>query len=286
MDKFFEVRNLEKEYEGFKLSRVSFSIEEGTITGLIGENGAGKSTTINAIFGAVVKTGGEVLYKGRRIEELEASEREELAVSFDEMTLPGEFKLKHLEKYGRLMFSRWDQEEWERLIGKLELPRDRKLARFSKGMKAKVQIAFALSRRPSLLVLDESTSSLDPVVRDEILEMLQDYIEDGRRSVLFSSHLTGDLEKIADRIIFLSGGKKLLELSREDLEEEYGILEEDLDFSSEDERIIAGRRNRYSREFLIRDRKGYQEDHPDSVISPANLEKIMLIMSRKEEMDA
>lgn len=251
------------------------------IVGFVGENGAGKTTTIKAIFSLINKDSGEILYDGKKVDALTTKEREKLALCFDEATLPFNFKLKDINKYGSLLFSSWDKNLFASLAKKLELPQDKTIKQFSKGMKAKAQLAFALSHHPDLLVLDEVTASLDPVVRDEVLTLLQEFIEDGDKTVLLSSHLTSDLDKIADMIIFIHKGQISLVATREQLDE-IGIVRAKGMIENEGH-ILAHLSRKYSEEYLVDNKTEFQKINPNIVIDKAKTEDILLFLTKVEE---
>ena len=279
-----ETRNLEKNYSSFSLRDVNLEIHGGEIVALVGENGAGKSTTIAAVSGLRKRSGGEILFMGKEIETLSGEEREKLAFAYDETSFPPDFTLKTIGTYGRMLYSSWNESRWNDLISRLSLPQGKKLGEFSKGMKAKTEIAYCLSHNPSLLVLDETTSSLDPVVRDELLELFQEYVEDGEKSILFSSHITSDLEKIADRIIFIHKGRIVLSSDRNELDEKWGIAKVSSDWKGRsDEAVFAKRAKEYSMELLLQDREAFSRRHPESTVEKATIEDILLMISRGEE---
>lgn len=201
------IRDLKKHYENFDIENVSFDIPKGAVVGLIGENGAGKSTVIKCILGAVHPDGGQILFDGKEIRETCRKDRQKIAFVFDDTGLPLELDLGMLDKVLCRIYDKWDTAKFRSLIREFSLPRDKMLKDFSKGMKMKAAIAVAFSYDSDVLILDEPTSGLDPVVRDEIIEMIYNYNQNGDRSVLLSSHITADLEKYAIILyIFMKGG--------------------------------------------------------------------------------
>ena len=205
------VSRLTKKYEAFTLSDISFEVPQGTIAGLIGENGAGKSTTLNSILGLVRKDEGEISVLGSPIEELQPEVRENIGVVFDGTNFSEELTPKKLNKVLKGVYRSWDEEYFFALLKKLSLPIAKKIKSFSKGMKAKLSIAVAFAHHPKLLILDEATSGLDPIVRDDILDMFLDFVQDEENSILVSSHITSDLEKVADYIIFIHEGRLIFQ---------------------------------------------------------------------------
>ena len=218
------IKGLNKRYSNFDVGDVSFDIPDGSVVGLIGENGAGKSTVIKCILGAVHPDGGQILLNGKRIEGLSRADRQKIAFVLDDIGLPMELNLTMLNNVLSNIFEKWDGQKFRNLTRKFNLPDKKPLKQFSKGMKMKAAIAVALSYDSQLLILDEPTSGLDPVVRDEILQMIYDYNQNDNRAALISSHITTDLEKICDYIAFLHKGRLLLCEEKDRIMEEYGIL--------------------------------------------------------------
>ncbi|MGN1163477.1 MAG: ABC transporter ATP-binding protein [Candidatus Ornithospirochaeta sp.] len=279
-----ETRNLEKNYSSFSLKNIDLKIQGGEIVALVGENGAGKSTTIATISGLRKKSGGEILFYGKDVDSLNEEEREKMAFAYDETSFPLDFTISAIGNYGKMLYYSWSEEKWKDLTKRLSLPTGKKLGDFSKGMKAKTEIAYCLSHNPSLLVLDETTSSLDPVVRDELMELFQEYVEDGEKSILFSSHITSDLEKIADRIIFIHKGRIVLSSDRNELDEKWVIAKVGKDTAiTDDKSIVARRQKEYSLELLVSDRKEFSLRHPEASVEKASIEDILLMISRGEE---
>ena len=209
------VSGLTKTYPDFVLDQVSFSVPSGSIVGLIGENGAGKSTTINAALGLIQKEAGQVSVLGR--EGLDGETKEEIGVVFDGSNYPEILSPRKLNGVMRNIYRSWDETAYFRLLKQFSLPPDKPLKQFSKGMKMKLAISVALSHHSKLLILDEATSGLDPVIRDDILDMLLDFVQEEDHSILVSSHITSDLEKIADYIVFIHEGKVMKGVLLKDL---------------------------------------------------------------------
>lgn len=220
------VRNLTKVYEGFKLNNISFEIPKGTIVGFIGENGAGKSTTIRAILGLLPVESGEIELLGHQMKtgDKEAAFKEQIGVVFDECNFPGELKVKYIQKIMKNIYRTWNNNKFEEYLNRFELPREKKIKELSRGMKMKMSIAVALSHDSRLLVLDEATSGLDPVIRDEILDMLRDFIGDEEHTVFLSSHITSDIEKISDYVMMIHKGNLVLQENKDELLYRYGIV--------------------------------------------------------------
>ena len=219
-----EIKGLEKHYPGFDL-KLDLTLPEGYILGLIGENGAGKSTTIKAILGMLRPDAGSITVLGRDNRQNFAPVREEIGVVLDEAGFPECLTARQLGKVMAGIYRSWDWAAYDGLLKKLELPEGKEFKDFSRGMKMKQAIAVALSHHPRLLVLDEATSGLDPVVRDEVVEIFSDFTREADHSVLISSHIVSDLEKLCDTVAFLHKGRLLLCEEKDALREDYGLLQ-------------------------------------------------------------
>lgn len=215
-----EIKNLTKHYNGFTLDNISFSLPQGCILGLIGENGAGKSTTIRSILGSL-KYDGDIKVLGKPIS---ADLKNRIGVVLDEVGFPDKLNVKDVNSIMKNMFTNWDNDAFLGYIKKFGLPDDKAFSEFSKGMKMKLGIAVALSHNAELLILDEPTSGLDPLVRDEIIDILNDFTRDDNHSILISSHIVSDLEKLCDYIAFLHKGKLMLCEEKDALLEQYVFI--------------------------------------------------------------
>jgi len=219
-----EIRNLTKSYPGFTLDNLNLTLPSGCIMGLIGENGAGKSTTIKLILDMIHKDSGSIIILGKDNTDSIELTKEDIGVVMDEVGIPECLTVKQVGKVMKNTFHNWDDEEYAHLVQKLALPDKKQFKEFSRGMKMKLGIAIALSHNSKLLILDEATSGLDPVVRDEVVEMFSDFTRDESRSILISSHIVSDLEKLCDYIAFLHKGKLLLCEEKDQLLAEYGLI--------------------------------------------------------------
>ena len=213
-----EITGLTKKYDGFKLDNLTLAIPEGSITGYIGENGAGKSTTIKLIIGAIRKDAGTISVLGT--EDI-ASVKEDMGVVMDEVGFPSCFTAVQVGKVMSNAYKRWDDKAYQDLLEKLEIPSKKAFGDLSRGNRMKLGIAVAMSHDPKILLLDEATSGLDPIVRDEVVTMIREFASDGRHTVLMSSHIVSDLEKVCDRLAFLHKGKLLMYKSYEEISEDY-----------------------------------------------------------------
>lgn len=219
-----EINGLTKIYPGFKLENLNLTLPSGCIMGLIGENGAGKSTTIKLILDMIHKDGGTITILGKDNGDSMELTKEDIGVVMDEVGIPECMTVKQVGKVMKHTFKNWDEEEYRLLLQKLSLPNDKPFKDFSRGMKMKLGIAIAMSHGAKILILDEATSGLDPVVRDEVVEMFGEFTRNENHSILISSHIVSDLEKICDYIAFLHKGKLLLCEEKDQLLAEYGLI--------------------------------------------------------------
>ncbi|MBR1456873.1 MAG: ABC transporter ATP-binding protein [Oscillospiraceae bacterium] len=219
----FEIKDVKKSYPGFELD-LDLALPQGCILGLIGENGAGKSTTIKLLLGMLKPDAGSIRVLDRAVDDAFAPVREEIGVVLDEPAYPECLTAKQVGSIMADIYHNWDGAAYARLLEKLNVPSDKKFKDFSRGMKMKLSIAVALAHRAKLLVLDEPTSGLDPVVRDEVVELFSEFTRDENCSVLISSHIVSDLEKLCDYVAFLHKGKLLLCEEKDKLLEQYGLV--------------------------------------------------------------
>ena len=220
-----EVNGVTKVYPDFKLDHISFTLPAGTIMGLVGENGAGKSTTIKLIMDAIQPDSGSISVFGKSNRDKEFTQmKQDIGIVLDEAYFPEVLNAKDLNKIMRATYTKWDQDVYESYLQRFHLPEEKQIKDYSRGMKMKLAIAAALSHHPKLLILDEATSGLDPMVRDEILDVFNDFTRDETHSVLLSSHIISDLEKICDYITFLHKGKLVLCEEKDVLLDRYAIV--------------------------------------------------------------
>lgn len=250
-----ELTNVSKHYKGFDLKNISLVLPKGTILGLVGENGAGKTTTIKLIMNAISRDNGNIRVLGEdNLSPAFRSVKEDIGVVLDEAYFPEVLTAKQVGVIMRHTYQRWQDETYQRYLKTLDLPESRPFKDFSRGMKMKLSIAVALSHEPKLLILDEATSGLDPMVRDEILKVFNDFTRDESHSILLSSHIVSDLEKSCDYIAFLHQGELLLCEEKDVLLESYALAhlsEQELIALPED--AVAGmKRNPYGVEVLVR----------------------------------
>lgn len=287
MKNLLELRHVSKDYGTFQLSDLSLTLPGGTMMGLIGENGAGKSTAIKCILNLIRRDSGEIQVFGRENREDDPTWKEEIGVVLDESTFHDALRAGEVGKILSKIYRNWDSALFQRYLKQFSLPEEKYLKTYSKGMKMKLSIAAALSHHPRLLILDEATSGLDPVVRDEILDEFLTFIQDEEHAVLLSSHITSDLEKAADYITCLHRGQVIVQGAKDELLDSYGRLicgREDL--AGVDPCFIVGRRvSQFHCEALIRDRGVFVRRYPALVVDPATLEELMLFMIKGDEKE-
>lgn len=284
MDAILQVENLTKQYAGFKLDHVSFSVPKGTIMGLIGENGAGKSTTINAILDLITKDDGTVTFWGQELSSTKQF-KEDIGIVFDEISFYETLTPTQVGKISSAAYKQWDEHLYQDHLKRFQLPADKEIKTLSKGMKMKLSIAVALSHKPKLLILDEATSGLDPVMRDDILDVFLEFVQDEEHSILMSSHITTDLEKVADYITFIHEGKVLFCKAKDELRYRYGIIRcgtaiyEQIDKDD----VLASRKDDYQWNVLVADKENARRKYKNAVVDDATIEDIMLLYVKGEK---
>ncbi len=283
MDNILEVKNLTKKYADFTLDHVSFSIPKGTIMGLIGENGAGKSTTIRAILDLIHKDDGTVTFWGQKLSSAKQL-KEDIGVVFDDINFYETLTAAKVGKISQTAYKQWDERLYRGYLNRFLLPADKEIKTFSKGMKMKLCIAVALSHKPKLLVLDEATSGLDPVMRDDILDIFLEFVQDEGHSIMISSHITTDLEKVADNITFIYHGKVLFCKAKDELLYQYGIVRcgaavfDEIDKSE----ILAYRKEDYQWNVLVADKQKARRRYKNTVVDDATIDDILLLYVKGE----
>lgn len=256
MENVIEIKNLNKKYEDFSLNGITLDIPKGSIVGLIGENGAGKSTLISSILGIIKSSYDDLKIFGLDFKTDEINIKKDIAVIFDQTHYNEEFTPDFIGKILSRVYSNWDQKTYLKYLTRFKLPMKKKIKKFSRGMKMKLEFAISFSHNAKLLILDEATSGLDPIVRDEILSIIREYTEDEDHTVLMSSHITSDLDKISDYIAYIHEGKLLFMKPYDELREEYGIIhagKELLDSLNKDD-IVGYVKEAYNYTILVKNR--------------------------------
>lgn len=292
MEYLVKIENLEKHYDDFSLRGLSLAVEPGAVVGFVGANGAGKTTTLKALLGIIEPDGGSVELLGERVtakssvlDKLKAR----IGVVFDTCAFPGTCTVKAVGAIGRAAYPAWDASVYEALCERFGLAPKKKVSELSRGMGMKLTLAFALAHNPELLVLDEATAGLDPMARDEVLDLLRAFMEDGRHGILMSTHITSDLEKIADTVVCIDGGAVVFDLPKEAIADAAGVarcraaeLEAVLEsgFFSTGDAFFA--QHGYHADLLVPDRFAFARAFPDIAVERASIEDYMALRLRGE----
>ncbi len=286
MENILEINGLVKKYDGFELKDVSFSLPRGFIMGFVGENGSGKTTTIRSILNMANIDAGKISVFGLDSVKDTIAIKERMGVVFDSLYFAKNLTAKQIDKQMKLFYKEWDSEGFFRRLKDYELPDNKKVGDFSKGMKMKLMVAAALSHNAELLILDEPTSGLDPVARDELLDILAEYIEDEKRGVLFSTHITSDVERIADYVTILHGGKVLYTGTKDELYDKYVVVKgakEDIPSLLEGKMI--GLHN-YSSGFDALLPSEYIGDIPDELVyEKAGIDDVLVYIAKEDRYE-
>ncbi len=278
-----EIRSINKKYEGFQLKDVSFQLEKGYIMGFIGANGAGKTTTIKSILNMIHIDSGEVSILGKSMSEHELELKQDIGCAFGDIDFYTRSKIKTLTEVIKKFYKNWDDGTYKSYLRRFKLDENKKVAELSTGMKVKYGLALALSHGAKLLVLDEPTSGLDPVARDDLLDVFQELVADGEISILFSTHITSDLEKCADFITFIANGQIVGSAEKNEFVESYRLLNgSESQLEQVKERLISYKVNSFGFTGLIH----FRDFVPTSGIKAVtpNLEEIMIYFAKKEEL--
>ena len=281
-----EIKNISKTYKNFKLDDISFVLPCGHIMGLIGENGAGKSTIINCILDIIEKDSGSISVLGQKNDKNNVSLKENIGVVLDASDVYDNYTVTQVENIMKDVFKQWNHEVYDYYIQKFALPLNKMIKDFSRGMKMKMAITIALSHQPKILILDEATSGLDPIMRDEILDVFMEFVQDENHAILLSSHISSDLEKIADYITFIHEGKLILSTSKDELIYEYGLMKcrnDEFDMIDKED-IIRYRIKTYEVEILVKDREKMAKKYPNCIVDPTKLDDIMMLYVKGEQI--
>ncbi len=278
MKSILEVRNLNKSYKNFSLRNISFSLPEGCITGFIGTNGAGKTTTLKTILGLTPKESGDIRFFGMNMDTEERHIKERLGVVFDGGSFYGELTLLEMKALAASSYRSWDEKEFRRYLERFSLNPRQKIHTLSKGMRMKYALALALSHQAEFLIMDEPTSGLDPLIRRQLLDILREYMNRGGRGVFFSTHITSDLDQLADMLVLIDHGKIVFQEEKDSLLERYRIVKGDIKELSGDVLPLLHNLSQTAFGFTaVTDQAGeIQKAMPDAILERASIEDIML----------
>ncbi|MCC0636402.1 MULTISPECIES: ABC transporter ATP-binding protein [unclassified Clostridioides] len=279
------IKNLNKVYKNFALQDVSFSVPKGSIMGFVGENGAGKTTTLKSILNLISYDSGNIEIFGLDNIKNEKEIKEQIGVVFEGSNFHENLNTNNISKIMSHIYKNWDDRLFKEYLKQLRVPNNKLIKEFSKGNKMKLSIAVALSHKPKLLILDEATSSLDPIVREEILDIFLDFIQDEEHSIILSSHITSDLDKIADYITFIHKGKIVFSESKDELIDTMGILKcNSNDFAKlTNEDYLYYRKSQFGYEVLLKDKYKFITKHPNLIVDNTSIEEIMLFYVRGDK---
>lgn len=288
MNYALKLQNVTKTYDtsDFVLDNVSFELPVGSVMGFVGENGAGKTTTIGCILNTLSRNSGAIQILGKEMNDNDVELRESIGIVYDGDNFPSYLTANQLSHIMQGVYKNWDTSLFQQFLKKFNLNAMQKISKYSKGMTMKLAIATALAHHPKLLILDEATSGLDPVMRDEMLELFLAFVEEPEHSILMSSHITSDLEKIADYITFIHNGKIILTETKDDLIYNYAILRcKERQFAILDRNdIISYRKRDYQIDVLVSDKKMVEKKYSDVVIDHASIDEIMLLLTKGERV--
>lgn len=287
MSNVIDIKNLIKKYDNsFELGEINLNIPSGYVIGLIGENGAGKTTLIKSILNIINLDSGCIKIFDKDNKKDDYLIKEDIGVVLDNMFFPEILCPNDINIIMKDIYKNWDKELFYKYLHDFKLPRMKKIKTFSKGMRKKLEIATALAHHPKLLILDEATSGLDPVVRDDILDILINFVNDEEHTILLSTHITSDLERVADKIVFINKGKIILNKNKDELLDNYGILKCDIELFSKisKEDIISYRKNRYNYDVLVSDRNKMKKKYKDFIIDKVTLDELMILVIKGEKL--
>lgn len=273
-----EIKELCKNFDGFCLDHVTFNLPKGCIMGLVGQNGAGKTTIIKSLLGIHHIDGGEIKMLGMDSVKQEKAIKENISAVFDEIPFHNNLSADELNKILKRIYKQWNSDVFYGYIDRFKLPRKRKISNLSKGMKMKLQIAAALSHEAELLIMDEATGGLDPIVRSEMLDVFQEYIQNDQHSILMSSHITSDLERIADMITYIHDGKVLLSDEKDRILENHGIIKCGKNDVQKIDRqdIVFVRQSEFGADVMVKNKQECKHKYPNFVMDNAALDEVLL----------
>jgi ABC-2 type transport system ATP-binding protein len=288
MENILELQQICKTFpkSNFILDKLSFSLPYGAILGFVGENGAGKTTTIGCILNTVRKDSGMVKLFGKEMRDIDTDIREKIGVVYDGDNFPGFWTAKQLSQVMEGIYTQWDNALFQKYLEDFHLPVKQKIKNYSRGMTMKLAIAAALSHHPQLLILDEATSGLDPIMRDEMLDVFLEFVQEESHSILLSSHITSDLEKVADYITFIHNGKLIMTASKNDLVYNYAVMrcKESQFLALDPSDMIAYRKRDFQIDVLVANGKEAQRKYKGAVVDHVSVDEIMLLLVKGERV--
>ena len=288
MENILELQQVSKTFSksNFALENVTFSLPYGSILGFVGENGAGKTTTIGCILNTIAKDSGMVKLFGKEMTDADTDMRERIGVVYDGDNFPAYWTAAQLAKVMSGFYKQWDNILFQKFLKEYKLPANQKIKQYSRGMTMKLAIAVALSHHPQLLILDEATGGLDPVVRDEMLDTFLDFVQEEDHSILLSSHITSDLEKVADYITFIHNGKLIMTVSKNDLVYNYAVMrcKENQFLALDSADIITYRKRDFQIDVLVSNGKEAQKKYKGVVVDHVSVDEIMLLLVKGERV--
>lgn len=288
MENILELQQVSKSFlkSNFMLDQVSFSLPYGAILGFVGENGAGKTTTIGCILNTVTKNSGTVKIFGREMLDADTDMREKIGVVYDGDNFPVYWNAKQLSQVMGGLYRQWDMTLFQKYLEDFHLPANQKIRYYSRGMAMKLALAAALSHHPQLLILDEATSGLDPIMRDEMLDVFLEFVQEEDHSILFSSHITSDLEKVADYITFIHNGKLIMTISKNDLVYHYAVMRcrESQFLALDPGDILAYRKRDFQIDVLVSDGKEAKRKYKDVIVDHVSIDEIMLLLIKGDRV--
>ncbi len=287
MKNALEIKNLSKTFNNsnFHLDNFSMTIPQGAVMGIVGRNGAGKSTIIKSLFDITIKDHGDVFFYGENMETQGRHLKDDIGVVFDTLSFSEELNAKKLEKVLKDLYKKFEPNLFNQYLNKFKLPRNDKFKTYSRGMTMKLSIAVALSHEAKLLILDEATAGLDPVVREEILDMFLEFASHEENSILMSSHITSDFERIADYITFIDDGKIILSETKDNLIYKYGVarMKESNFEKLQPTEYISYRKRGLQIEALISNKDSMKKLYPEMVIDNAKIDEILPLLTKGDK---
>ncbi len=288
MDNILELHQVCKTFPktNFTLDHVSFSIPYGSIMGFVGENGAGKTTTIGCVLNTVSKDSGTIKIFGKELADTDTELKEKIGVVYDGDNFPAYWTAEQLSDVMQGLYANWDNDLFKKYLNDFRLLPGQKIKSYSRGMTMKLAVAAALSHHPQLLILDEATSGLDPIMRDDMLDVFLEFVQDENHSILLSSHITSDLEKIADYITFIHNGKLIMAASKNDLVYNFAVMrcKESQFLELDPGDILVYRKRDYQIDVLVSNGNEIQRKYRNAVIDHVSVDEIMLLLVKGERV--